>query len=133
MRVGISLRVILSLMYRRANTLPTRSNQLRPQAPQRALWPGDLISEHWLPLCEALGMEEISSPEESLVPIYDTRVREQVAMWLDQQWDRPADMDAKLRKGELQGGKADEVIDVVRIRPWTQENILPPTALACSV
>lgn len=32
----------------------------------QAIWPGDLNPEHWLPLCEALGVEAIPSQEQSL-------------------------------------------------------------------
>ena len=55
----------------------------------QAMWPGDLAQEHWLLLCEELGIKEIPSSKEALVSPYDQSVRQQIALELLERYPEP--------------------------------------------
>lgn len=93
----------------------------------QALWPGDLDQEHWLLLCDALGMPEVPSQDESLVEVYSKQVRQRIAMWLAEQHAMPEGMEEEQWNQRLRDETADLLIDEAMSRPWTSEQI-PPLA-----
>ena len=93
----------------------------------QALWPGDLDEQHWLPLCDALGMEDIPSQETSLEAIYSREVTQQVADWLAEQHDRPEGVEQELWLERLRDETANELTDEAIHCPWTGHQI-PPLA-----
>ena len=92
----------------------------------QALWPGELDQEHWLPMCDALGMAEVPSEEQSLTDDDDEQVRELIAVWLSKQFSMPDEM-AEEEWGKRLRGSGYEVFEEAGKSPWTSEEI-PPLA-----
>lgn len=93
----------------------------------QALWPGDLEQKYWQPFCDALGLPEVPSADESLVPPFSESVRQQVATWLADRYVMPEGMDVEVWKQKLLDDTVDEVIDEAMSHPWTGDQI-PPLA-----
>ena len=99
----------------------------------QAIWPGELSSEHWLPLSEALGFDRIPSPSNTLQDPMGKMVRELVGLWLTQQYqaELPPEEGDKLLSANNQAlianETADQIISRAMNRPWRSGDV-PPLA-----
>ena len=99
----------------------------------QAIWPGELSSEHWLPLSEALGFDRIPSPSNTLQDPMGKMVRELVGLWLTQQYqaELPPEEGDKLLSADNQAlianETADQIVSRAMSRPWTSGDV-PPLA-----
>lgn len=100
----------------------------------RAIWPGDLSPQDQLPLCAALGIQEIPDTSASLTAPYDERGN--VARWFAQQHRSTAggennanseQMPTSQEQQSLQNTVGENIYGQVMSRPWRSEQI-PPMA-----
>ena len=100
----------------------------------QAMWPGELEQEHWLLICDALGMEKVPSTKEALVAPYDETVREKVAMELARRFSEQAseqaagdqpkeDYFSETWQEQLRDGAAYDLVGEAGERPWTSEQL----------
>ncbi|MGI9429706.1 MAG: hypothetical protein ACR2NM_13675 [Bythopirellula sp.] len=100
----------------------------------KALWPGELSEQHWLPLCAALDMDRIPDPKAALIEPYDDSITKQVALNLAKSFAESAgdenqaiDYSGADWQSLLNSGKADDAIMAASTRPWSS-NQLPTLA-----
>lgn len=95
-----------------------------------ALWPGALAEEHWLPLCEAFGMESVPSTEAALVEAADEVVRQQIASDLAKSYAESSPQGATAAveynadwQSQVGLDLAYQVIEEAQRRPWTSKQL----------
>jgi type II secretory pathway pseudopilin PulG len=94
----------------------------------RALWPGELDPSQYAAVVTELGMEQMPSRDEALVPLHDNSNRERIAGWLSERArDNDAEIDSLEVETDSNAADPDTVIDQTMSRPWTSEQI-PPLA-----
>ncbi len=95
----------------------------------QAMWPGELEQEHWLPMAEALGMEQVPSEQGSLVSPYDETVLQAIAQELAKRYTENAgaedgrDYFNTAWQGEFVRGVSHELVSEAKRRSWTSEQI----------
>lgn len=100
----------------------------------QALWPGELSEEHWLALCEAMGLDRVPDSKAALVDPYDDSITEQIAVDLAKFYaesvgdENQAQDDSNADwQSLLNSGKADDAVMAASTRPWSS-NQLPTLA-----
>ena len=96
----------------------------------QAMWPGELQQEHWLLICDALGMEKVPSTKDALVAPYDETVRDKIAMELAGRFSEQAagdepkeDYFSETWQTQLRDGAAYDLVGEAGDRPWTSEQL----------
>ena len=99
----------------------------------QAMWPGELEQQHWLLICNALGMEKVPSTKEALVAPYDETVRDKIAMELAERFTEQASKNAadgskedyfsETWQEQLIERAAYDLVGEAGERPWTSEQI----------
>ncbi len=100
----------------------------------QAMWPGELQQEHWLLICDALGMEKVPSTKEALLAPYDETVRDKIAMELagrysEQASDQAAgnqpkeDYFSEAWQEQLRDRLAYDLVGEAGDRPWKSEQL----------
>jgi len=96
----------------------------------QAMWPGGLEQEHWLLMCDALGMEKMPSAKDALVPPYDKTVRDKIVLELAKRFSEQAsgaepkeDYFSDAWQNQLRDGAAYDLVGEAGAHPWTSEQI----------
>jgi hypothetical protein len=102
-----------------------------------ALWPAEFEPSQFAAVAAELGLKEIPSPAEALVPVYDMATQSQIAAWLREQNQANSSIAADANSSEASTvdpfGRdsfalaAEKTTDAALVQPWTSEEI-PPLA-----
>ena len=100
----------------------------------QAMWPGGLEQEHWLLMCDALGMEKVPSTKEALIAPYDETVRDKIVLELAERFSAQAAEQAagdepkenyfsETGQKQLRDRSAYDLVGEAGERPWTSEQL----------